>query len=71
MRSLPLKAAAISGVMPERPEVWIGAVRQQQRDGRVALIFGGAEERGRAGEVAGVDRCALLVAPVIDHDGNF
>ena len=40
-------------------KVGVGALCQQQRDGRVALVLGGAEQRGRAGEIARIDRRAL------------
>ena len=60
MRPLPLKAAAASGVTPDGArQVRIGPSRQQDRNRCLSLVLGRGVKRGRAGEIARVDRRAL------------
>ncbi len=57
MRPLPLNAAAASGATPEGPARFGSApFASSSAHARLALVLGGAVERGRADEIARVDR---------------
>ena len=60
MRPLPLNAAAASGVTPDAPgQVRIGLLRKQGGDGGLPFVLGRGIKRGRAFEIARIDRRAF------------